>query len=163
MDDCSCGIGGMMDARTVASSVWSPRSEGAVQEVMGYPGRLMLAPTSGTLPARHSKSLDQLGPDLVTSHQPPVSAVLSSPKTLPRSISTQLISSSNKHRQSGMVNANSSGRLNNPPATVPSRGKQRSQTPSCATLFSSKQHGKNTFFCLGFMLCFCNSVSLILR
>lgn len=140
MDDCSCGIGGMMDARTVASSVWSPRSEGAVQDVMGYPGRLMLAPTS-TLPARAtSKSLDQLGPDLVTSHVPP--AVLSSPKTLPRSISTQLISSSgNKHR-GGMVNANSSGRLNNAPATVPSRGKQRPQAPSCATLFSGKQHGE---------------------
>ncbi|KAJ8688273.1 hypothetical protein QAD02_024068 [Eretmocerus hayati] len=106
MDDCVCGV----DGRTLANSVWSPRSEGAAHELSGYPGRLMLAPTA-QLPARHSKSLEQLlDPDVVTSHQPPANSnashLLSScgsaigsggyqmtqvSRTLPRSASTQLL------------------------------------------------------------------------
>ncbi|XP_023246874.1 uncharacterized protein LOC106636222 [Copidosoma floridanum] len=135
MDDCSCGISNnnaVMDARVVASSVWSPRSEGACQEIMtAYPGRLLLAPTA-SLPARHSKSLDQLlGPDLVTSHQPQSRAT--SPKTLPRSASTQLISNKQQHQQ------RIAARIATPPATVPSRGKLRPTAPSCATLFPPQQ------------------------
>lgn len=135
MDDCSCGI---MDARTVASSVWSPRSEGGCQEMAAYPGRLMLAPTV-SLPARHSKSLDQLlGPDLLImsqqQHQQPLqSSRSSSPKTLPRSTSTQLISNNQQHNNKIL------SRMTTPPATVPSRGKQRPMVPSCATLFPSAQ------------------------
>ena len=127
MDDCSCGINAILDSRTVASSVWSPRSEGGVQEVIGYPGRLMLAPNA-TLPARHSKSLDQLGPDLVTSHQ--AQSIATSPKTLPRSASTQLISNKHQHQHH-----RSASRIATPPATVPSRGKQRPIAPSCTSLF----------------------------
>lgn len=134
IDDCNCSSTspGMLDSR----SVWSPRSEGAAHELMiGYPGRLMLAPTaSSTLPARHSKSLDQLGPDLVTSHQPPSSSAAPSPtkKNLPRSVSTQLISSNGNGKN------HRANRFASPPATVPSRGKLRPSAPSCTSLFAAK-------------------------
>ena len=123
-----------MDNRSLSSSVWSPRSEGGVQELTGYPGRLMLAPTASMPTRNHSKSLDQLGPDLVTSHQPPVVSY-DSPKTLPRSISTQLLGSGKQTR--------SPGRLNSSPATVPSRGKQRSIVPTCTSVFD-QQNGKHS-------------------
>lgn len=96
--------------------IWSPRSEGAAQDIGSVQGRLTLTPS--TLPARHSKSLDQLGPDIA-----PVQP-RTSPKTLPRSVSTQLFP-----RQRG------GGRNVTPPATVPSRGRQRSTAPSSSTLF----------------------------
>lgn len=96
--------------------IWSPRSEGAAQDIGSIQARLMLTPS--TLPARHSKSLDQLGPDLVPL-QP-----RASPRTLPRSVSTQLFP-----RQRG------GGRNVTPPATVPSRGRPGSTVPSSSTLF----------------------------
>ncbi|XP_012284518.1 uncharacterized protein LOC105701935 [Orussus abietinus] len=114
MDDCSCGISAILESR--AMGVWSPRSEGACQDLGSIQGRLMLAPSA--LPARHSKSLDQLGPDLVPL-QP-----RTSPKTLPRSASTQLFP-----RQRG------GSRNVTPPATVPSRGRTRSTVPSSSSLF----------------------------
>ncbi|XP_032677591.1 uncharacterized protein LOC116847086 isoform X2 [Odontomachus brunneus] len=114
MDDCSCGIAAILESRSMG--IWSPRSEGAAQDIGSIQVRLTLTPS--TLPARHSKSLDQLGPDLVPL-QP-----RTSPKTLPRSVSTQLFP-----RQRG------GGRNVTPPATVPSRGRPRSTVPSSATLF----------------------------
>ncbi|XP_014477499.1 PREDICTED: uncharacterized protein LOC106745952 isoform X2 [Dinoponera quadriceps] len=114
MDDCSCGIAAILESRSMG--IWSPRSEGAAQDIGSIQARLMLTPS--TLPARHSKSLDQLGPELVPL-QP-----RTSPKTLPRSVSTQLFP-----RQRG------GGRNVTPPATVPSRGRARSTVPSSATLF----------------------------
>ncbi|CAK9816697.1 Protein FAM135A [Anthophora plagiata] len=114
IDDCSCGIAAILESRTVG--IWSPRSEGAAQDIASVQGRLTLTPS--TLPARHSKSLDQLGPD-ITPVQP-----RTSPKTLPRSVSTQLF----PRQRSGARNVT-------PPATVPSRGRQRSTAPSSSTLF----------------------------
>lgn len=113
IDDCSCGIAAILESRSIG--IWSPRSEGAAQDIGSVQGRLTLTPS--TLPARHSKSLDQLGPEI-----PPVQP-RTSPKTLPRSVSTQLFP-----RQRG-------GRNVTPPATVPSRGRQRSAAPSSSTLF----------------------------
>ncbi|XP_012538580.1 uncharacterized protein LOC105837930 isoform X2 [Monomorium pharaonis] len=75
MDDCSCGIAALIDSRSMA--IWSPRSEGAAQDIGSIQARLILTPS--TLPARHSKSLDQLGPELAAPVQPKTS-----PKTLPR-------------------------------------------------------------------------------
>ncbi|XP_015587946.1 protein FAM135A [Cephus cinctus] len=118
MDDCSCGIAAILESRSMG--VWSPRSEGAAQDIGAIHGRLMLAPSA--LPARHSKSLDQLGPELVPL-QP-----RTSPKTLPRSASTQLFT---RHR--------AASRNVTPPATVPSRGRARSAIPSSASLFASSQ------------------------
>ncbi|XP_068967066.1 protein FAM135A isoform X5 [Bombus flavifrons] len=114
IDDCSCGIAAILESRSMG--IWSPRSEGAAQDIGSVQGRLMLTPS--TLPARHSKSLDQLGPDIA-----PVQP-RTSPKTLPRSVSTQLFP-----RQRG------GARNVTPPATVPSRGRQRSTAPSSSTLF----------------------------
>ncbi|XP_078038372.1 protein FAM135A isoform X2 [Augochlora pura] len=114
MDDCSCGIAAILESRSMG--IWSPRSEGANQDLGMVQGRLTLTPS--TLPARHSKSLDQLGPE-ITPVQP-----RTSPKTLPRSVSTQLFP-----RQRGC------GKNVTPPATVPSRGRQRSTPPSSSTLF----------------------------
>lgn len=116
MDDCSCGIAAILESRSVG--IWSPRSEGAAQDIGSIQARLILTPS--TLPARHSKSLDQLGPELATPLQP-----RTSPKTLPRSVSTQLFS---RGLRGG-------GRNVTPPATVPSRGKPRSTVPSISTLF----------------------------
>lgn len=116
MDDCSCGIAAILESRSIG--IWSPRSEGAAQDIGSIQARLILTPS--TLPARHSKSLDQLGPELVTPLQP-----RTSPKTLPRSVSTQLFS---RGLRGG-------GRNVTPPATVPSRGKSRSTVPSISTLF----------------------------
>ncbi|XP_012538581.1 protein FAM135A isoform X3 [Monomorium pharaonis] len=116
MDDCSCGIAALIDSRSMA--IWSPRSEGAAQDIGSIQARLILTPS--TLPARHSKSLDQLGPELAAPVQPKTS-----PKTLPRSVSTQLFS---RGLRGG-------GRNVTPPATVPSRGKARSTVPSISTLF----------------------------
>ncbi|XP_011692310.1 PREDICTED: uncharacterized protein LOC105452679 isoform X1 [Wasmannia auropunctata] len=116
MDDCSCGIAAILESRTVG--IWSPRSEGAAQDIGSIQGRLILTPS--TLPARHSKSLDQLGPELAAPLQP-----RTSPKTLPRSVSTQLFT---RGLRGG-------GRNVTPPATVPSRGKSRSTVPSISTLF----------------------------
>lgn len=120
MDDCSCGIAAILESRSMG--IWSPRSEGAAQDIGSIQARLMLTPS--TLPARHSKSLDQLGPDLVPL-QP-----RTSPKTLPRSVSTQLF----PRQRNG-------GRNVTPPATVPSRGRPRSTVPSSTSLFppSSQQ------------------------
>nr|XP_033320939.1 protein FAM135A isoform X6 [Megalopta genalis] len=114
MDDCSCGIAAILESRSMG--IWSPRSEGANQDLGMVQGRLTLTPS--TLPARHSKSLDQLGPEIA-----PVQP-RTSPKTLPRSVSTQLFP-----RQRGC------GKNVTPPATVPSRGRQRSTQPSSSTLF----------------------------
>ncbi|EFN84960.1 Protein FAM135B [Harpegnathos saltator] len=114
MDDCSCGIAAILESRSMG--IWSPRSEGAAQDIGSIQARLLLTPS--TLPARHSKSLDQLGPDLVPL-QP-----RTSPKTLPRSVSTQLF----PRQRVG-------GRNVTPPATVPSRGRPRSTVPSSTTLF----------------------------
>ncbi|XP_026668872.1 uncharacterized protein LOC108624401 isoform X3 [Ceratina calcarata] len=114
IDDCSCGITAILESRNMG--IWSPRSEGAAQDIGSIQGRLTLVPS--TLPARHSKSLDQLGPD-ISPLQP-----RTSPKTLPRSVSTQLFP-----RQRGAA------RNVTPPATVPSRGRQRLQAPSSNTLF----------------------------
>ncbi|XP_011882605.1 PREDICTED: uncharacterized protein LOC105570195 isoform X2 [Vollenhovia emeryi] len=75
MDDCSCGITAILESRSMG--IWSPRSEGAAQDIGSIQARLILTPS--TLPARHSKSLDQLGPELATPLQP-----RTSPKTLPR-------------------------------------------------------------------------------
>lgn len=72
--------------------------------------RLTLAPSA--LPARHSKSLDQLGPELA-----PVQP-RTSPKTLPRSASTQLF----PRQRGGPRNVT-------PPASVPSKGRTRSAAP----------------------------------
>lgn len=116
MDDCSCGIAAILESRSMG--IWSPRSEGAAQDIGSIQARLMLMPS--TLPARHSKSLDQLGPDLVAPLQP-----RTSPKTLPRSVSTQLFP---RGQRGG-------GRNVTPPATVPSRGRPRSTVPSSSTLF----------------------------
>ncbi|XP_017793870.1 PREDICTED: uncharacterized protein LOC108575559 [Habropoda laboriosa] len=115
IDDCSCGIAAILESRSMG--IWSPRSEGAAQDIASVQGRLTLTPS--TLPARHSKSLDQLGPDITTPVQP-----RTSPKTLPRSVSTQLF----PRQRSGARNVT-------PPATVPSRGRQRSTAPSSSTLF----------------------------
>lgn len=115
IDDCSCGIAAILESRSMG--IWSPRSEGAAQDIGSVQGRLTLTPS--TLPARHSKSLDQLGPDIAQPVQP-----RTSPKTLPRSVSTQLFP-----RQRG------GSRNVTPPATVPSRGRQRSTAPSSSTLF----------------------------
>ena len=93
--------------------VWSPRSEGAV-DINSIQTRFMLTPSA--LPARHSKSLDQLGPE-ITPLQP-----RTSPKTLPRSASTQLFP---RHR---------GGRNITPPTTVPYRERSRSTISSGATL-----------------------------
>ncbi|XP_031830861.1 protein FAM135A isoform X3 [Nomia melanderi] len=114
MDDCSCGIAAILESRSMG--IWSPRSEGANQDIGMVQGRLTLTPS--TLPARHSKSLDQLGPEIA-----PVQP-RTSPKTLPRSVSTQLF----PRQRGGARNAT-------PPATVPSRGRQRSTAPSSNTLF----------------------------
>ncbi|XP_074110835.1 protein FAM135A [Cotesia typhae] len=108
IEDCSCGISAILESRE--SSVWSPRSEGAAQDIASIQARLSLGPTS--LPARHSKSLDQLGPE-IASPQP-----RTSPKTLPRSASTQLF----PRQRSG-------GRNPTPPTSVPSKGRSRSQAP----------------------------------
>ncbi|XP_072756324.1 protein FAM135A isoform X2 [Anoplolepis gracilipes] len=116
MDDCSCGIAAILESRSIG--IWSPRSEGAAQDIGSIQARLMLTPS--TLPARHSKSLDQLGPDLAAPLQP-----RTSPKTLPRSVSTQLFP---RGQRGG-------GRNVTPPATVPSRGRPRSTVPSSNTLF----------------------------
>ncbi|XP_020277568.1 uncharacterized protein LOC109851674 isoform X3 [Pseudomyrmex gracilis] len=116
MDDCSCGISAILESRTMG--IWSPRSEGAAQDMDSIQARLMLTPS--TLPARHSKSLDQLGPELAAPVQPKTS-----PKTLPRSVSTQLFTRGQR----------GSSRNVTPPATVPSRGKARSRVPSSCTLF----------------------------
>ncbi|XP_076246562.1 protein FAM135A isoform X1 [Calliopsis andreniformis] len=113
IDDCSCGIAAILESRSMG--IWSPKSEGAAQDIGSVQGRLTLTPS--TLPARHSKSLDQLGPEIA-----PVQP-RTSPKTLPRSVSTQLFP-----RQRGSRNAT-------PPATVPSRGRHRSTAPSSSTLF----------------------------
>lgn len=126
----------LLDTRALASSIWSPRSEGAAQEMSGYPGRLLFAP-SASLPTRHSKSLDQLGPELTTS--PTLSSqyiavessqggMTSSAKTLPRSVSIQLLGSKQQQRTHNTRNVT-------PPSTVPSRSKQRSIAPSCTSLF----------------------------
>lgn len=117
MDDCSCGIAAILESRSIG--IWSPRSEGAAQDIGSIQARLMLTPS--TLPARHSKSLDQLGPELAA----PLPHLRTSPKTLPRSISTQLF----PRGQRG------DGRNVTPPATVPSRGRSRSTVPSSNTLF----------------------------
>lgn len=116
MDDCSCGIAAILESRSIG--IWSPRSEGAAQDIASIQARLMLTPS--TLPARHSKSLDQLGPELAAPLQP-----RTSPKTLPRSVSTQLFP---RGQRGG-------GRNVTPPATVPSRGRPRSTVPSSNTLF----------------------------
>lgn len=116
MDDCSCGIAAILESRSMG--IWSPRSEGAAQDIGSIQARLILTPS--TLPARHSKSLDQLGPELAAPLQP-----RTSPKTLPRSVSTQLFS---RGLRGGSRNVT-------PPATVPSRGKSRSTVPSISTLF----------------------------
>ncbi|KAL6440257.1 hypothetical protein ACFW04_003081 [Cataglyphis niger] len=116
MDDCSCGIAAILESRSIG--IWSPRSEGAAQDIGSIQARLMLTPS--TLPARHSKSLDQLGPELAAPLQP-----RTSPKTLPRSVSTQLFP---RGQRGG-------GRNVTPPATVPSRGRPRSTVPSSNTLF----------------------------
>jgi len=116
MDDCSCGIAAILESRSIG--IWSPRSEGAAQDIGSIQARLMLTPS--TLPARHSKSLDQLGPELAAPLQPRMS-----PKTLPRSVSTQLFP---RGQRGG-------GRNVTPPATVPSRGRLRSTVPSSSTLF----------------------------
>ncbi|KYN42967.1 hypothetical protein ALC56_02772 [Trachymyrmex septentrionalis] len=122
MDDCSCGIAAILESRSMG--IWSPRSEGAAQDIGSIQARLILTPS--TLPARHSKSLDQLGPELAAPLQP-----RTSPKTLPRSVSTQLFS---RGLRGGSRNVT-------PPATVPSRGKSRSTVPSISTLFPpSRQH-----------------------
>ncbi|XP_011297997.1 protein FAM135A [Fopius arisanus] len=105
-EDCSCGISQILESRT--ASVWSPRSEGAAQDIAAIQARFSLMPS--TLPARHSKSLDQLGPEI-----PPMQQ-RTSPKTLPRSVSTQLFP---KHV----------GRNSTLPASVPSKGRSRSQAP----------------------------------
>ncbi|XP_076169235.1 protein FAM135A isoform X2 [Ptiloglossa arizonensis] len=115
IDDCSCGITAILESRSMG--IWSPRSEGAAQDIASVQGRLTLTPS--TLPARHSKSLDQLGPEII-----PVQP-RTSPKTLPRSVSTQLFP-----RQRGIGARNVT-----PPATVPSRGRQRSAASSSNTLF----------------------------
>ncbi|KAK9305937.1 hypothetical protein QLX08_003181 [Tetragonisca angustula] len=114
IDDCSCGIAAILESRSMG--IWSPRSEGAAQDIGSVQGRLTLTPS--TLPARHSKSLDQLGPEIA-----PIQP-RTSPKTLPRSVSTQLF----PRQRAGTRNAT-------PPATVPSRGRQRSTPPSSSTLF----------------------------
>ncbi|KAK0099028.1 hypothetical protein PV326_009779 [Microctonus aethiopoides] len=108
MEDCSCGISAILESRT--ASVWSPRSEGAAQDIASIQARLALAPS--TLPARHSKSLDQLGPEIAPL-QP-----RTSPKTLPRSASTQLF----PRQRTGMRNVT-------PPTSVPSKGRSKSQVP----------------------------------
>ncbi|XP_043467722.1 uncharacterized protein LOC122501972 isoform X2 [Leptopilina heterotoma] len=105
IDDCSCGINQMMDSRNV--SVWSPRSDGGV-DINSIQARFMLTPS-----ARHSKSLDQLGPE-ITPQQP-----RTSPKTLPRSASTQLF----PRQQRGVRNIT-------PPTSVPSRGRSKSSMSS---------------------------------
>ncbi|KAL2718732.1 uncharacterized protein V1478_011151 [Vespula squamosa] len=114
MDDCSCGIAAILESRSMG--IWSPRSEGAAQDIGAMQARF--ATTPSTLPARHSKSLDQLGPEM-----PPLQP-RASPKTLPRSVSTQLF----PKQRGGIRNAT-------PPATVPSRGRPRSTVPSGNTLF----------------------------
>ncbi|XP_066583283.1 protein FAM135A isoform X2 [Prorops nasuta] len=114
MDDCSCGIAAILESRSLG--IWSPRSEGAAQDLATAQARFIM--TQSTLPARHSKSLDQLGPDLMP-QQP-----RTSPKTLPRSVSTQLF----PRQRGGLKNLT-------PPATVPTRGKHRSAIPSSTTLF----------------------------
>ncbi|XP_063979471.1 uncharacterized protein LOC135163700 [Diachasmimorpha longicaudata] len=101
-EDCSCGISQILESRT--TSVWSPRSEGAAQDIGAIQARFGLAPS--TLPARHSKSLDQLGPEI-----PPMQQ-RTSPKTLPRSISTQLFP---KH----------GGRNTTLPTSVPCKGRSQ--------------------------------------
>ncbi|XP_015119220.1 protein FAM135A [Diachasma alloeum] len=106
-EDCSCGISQILESRT--ASVWSPRSEGAAQDIGAIQARFSLVPS--TLPARHSKSLDQLGPEI-----PPMQQQRTSPKTLPRSISTQLFP---KH----------GGRNTTLPTSVPCKGRSRSQMP----------------------------------
>ncbi|XP_047361672.1 uncharacterized protein LOC124953801 isoform X1 [Vespa velutina] len=114
MDDCSCGIAAILESRSMG--IWSPRSEGAAQDIGAMQARFATSPS--TLPARHSKSLDQLGPEMAPL-QP-----RSSPKTLPRSVSTQLF----PKQRGGIRNAT-------PPATVPSRGgRPRSTVPSGNTL-----------------------------
>ncbi|XP_034937509.1 uncharacterized protein [Chelonus insularis] len=122
MEDCSCGMSAVLESRT--SNVWSPRSEGAAQDIASIQARLSLAPSS--LPARHSKSLDQLGPEIAPL-QP-----RTSPKTLPRSASTQLF----PRQRIG-------GRNPTPPTLVPSKGRSRSQAPlltaRSTTLFPSGQ------------------------
>lgn len=75
MDDCSCGIAAILESRSMG--IWSPRSEGAAQDIGAMQARFATTPSS-TLPARHSKSLDQLGPEMAPL-QP-----RSSSKTLPR-------------------------------------------------------------------------------
>lgn len=94
-----------MDSRNV--SVWSPRSDGGV-DINSIQAHFMLTPS-----ARHSKSLDQLGPEITP--QP----TRTSPKTLPRSASTQLF----PRLQRGVINVTL-------PTSVPSRGRSKSSMSS---------------------------------
>lgn len=120
MDDCSCGIAAILEKRS--TDLWSPRNETLAQQGVGsVHGRVVLAPS--TLPARHSKSLDQLGPEIIPPQIPTPA------KTLPRSTSTQLIP---RHR-----NAFNNGTL---PATVPSsRNRHPSTTQHSGLFFPSRQ------------------------
>ncbi|XP_046751681.1 uncharacterized protein LOC124414701 isoform X1 [Diprion similis] len=122
MDDCSCGIAAILEKRS--TDVWSPRNETSVgQSNMGsVHGRVVLAPS--TLPARHSKSLDQLGPEVIPPQIPTPS------KTLPRSASTQLIPRHRAPFHNGTL-----------PATVPSSRSRHPSTTHHSGLFfpSSRQ------------------------
>ncbi|KAL7302759.1 hypothetical protein TKK_0004804 [Trichogramma kaykai] len=156
--------------RNSASSIWSPRSEGNGGS-LGYPDRLMLTSGGGgghhryanNLPAaaRHSKSLDQLGPDLVTSHQPPSSGTMmmqmqdaggyDSPRQqqrrLPRSASTHMLGMTN-HSNSGKQQPRSpASRV----ATMPTNKKQQnhSSRSSCQNVFAQNGHGKRSTGCFG--------------
>lgn len=107
MDDCSCGIAAILEKRS--ADLWSSRGKNVTQQSLSsVHGRMVLTPS--TLPARHSKSLDQLGPEVIPAQIPTPS------KTLPRSASTQLISRHRAALQNGTL-----------PATVPS---SRSRHPS---------------------------------
>lgn len=75
--------------------------------------------TPATLPARHSKSLDQLGPEISTPLRPRLS-----PKSLSRSASTQLFS---KHRDLSRTS----------PGSLAGKNKHRMAAPSYSTLFTS--------------------------
>ncbi|KAG7188299.1 hypothetical protein KM043_007960 [Ampulex compressa] len=119
MDDCSCGIAAILESRSMG--IWSPRSEGAAQDIGSIQGRFLLTPS--TLPARHSKSLDQLGPDMAPLQPRTL------PKTLPRSVSTQLF----PRQRGGTRNVT-------PPTTVPSKGRQRSTAATNNALMPPMSH-----------------------
>lgn len=133
-EDCSCGI--PLDSSRTPSSWSSNRSDSGVHD-LNYSTRLLMANSSSTLPARHSKSLDQLGPDVLATINGGSTTSCSSsqeqrdgasPKTLPRSVSTQLL---NKHNSPGSRTLTS-------PASAPSRNKSNQQTSSCAIVFQNQ-------------------------